>query len=198
MRIAQQPRRALHSGWQCKEQSKGKEMVAEQDWYAIRAFHNKASVICALADKDGKEWYTPIREVEEVRDGLLHIRRERLMPSLIFIRAERGYLDKLKQLSGDNIYLYCEPGTNSPLAIPHAEMEMFRFVARTAVREAECIDEKLAQGERVRITGGIFAGAEGYIRRIHGTKRFVVSIEGVAAIATTYIPRQYIEKIAEE
>lgn len=33
------------------------------------------------------------------------------------------------------------------------------------------------------------------IARIHGTKRFVVIVKGVAAVATTFIPRCFIEKI---
>ena len=61
----------------------------------------------------------------------------------------------------------------------------------------ESIDQKIVKGDRVKITGGILQGAEGYITRVHGTKRFVVVINGVAAIATGYIPKQFIEKIEE-
>jgi transcription antitermination factor NusG len=74
-------------------------------------------------------------------------------------------------------------------------MELFRYIARTAAREIEFVEYEPNKGDKERITGGVFAGATGYIRRVHGTKRFVVCIEGIAAIATTYIPRQYIEKI---
>ncbi len=42
---------------------------------------------------------------------------------------------------------------------------------------------------------GPFKGAEGYIVRVKNTKRFIVSIEGVAAVATGYIPKNFIEKI---
>ena len=74
-------------------------------------------------------------------------------------------------------------------------MEVFKFVTRTAAT-LESIDEaQLSDKQQVRITGGIFAGAIGHICRVHGTKRFVVRIEGVAAVATTFIPRQFIEPI---
>lgn len=33
------------------------------------------------------------------------------------------------------------------------------------------------------------------ISRIHGTKRFVVIVKGVTAVATTFIPSCFIEKI---
>lgn len=40
----------------------------------------------------------------------------------------------------------------------------------------------------MRVTEGPFKGAEGYIKRIKGNRRLIVSIEGVVAVATTYIP----------
>lgn len=167
----------------------------ELSWYALRIFHNKASLVWSLADKDGVECYTPTREVEELHNGIVHIRETRIMPSLIFMRTTPDYILRLRSLTEDNIYPYCEPRSNKPKSIPNEEMELFRFIARTASREVELIDYEPQMGDRVRITGGVFEGAEGYIRRVHGTKRFVVCIEGVAAIATTYIPRQYIEKL---
>lgn len=169
--------------------------MEQSNWYALRVFHNKTSVVWAHAQKDGIECYTPIREVEEVTNGILHIREVRIMPSLIFMRTTPDYIARLRKITDDNIYPYCDPGTSQPRAIPDAEMELFRYIARTAAREIELVEEDLTKGDKVRIIGGIFAGATGHIRRIHGTKRFVVSIEGIAAIATTYIPRQYIEKI---
>ena len=47
----------------------------------------------------------------------------------------------------------------------------------------------------MRVTGGIFKGAEGYIKRIRGDKRLIVCIEGIIAVATSYIPSVYLEKI---
>lgn len=42
----------------------------------------------------------------------------------------------------------------------------------------------LRSGDRVRVTEGPFKGAEGYIKRIKGNRRLIVSIEGVVAVAT--------------
>ena len=169
--------------------------MEELQWYALRVFHNKTSQVWALAERDGVECYTPIREIEEVHDGILHIREKRIMPSLVFMRTTPEYITRLRRLTEDSIYPYCEPRTSKPQPIPDSEMELFRYIARTAAREIEFIEYEPNKGDKVRITGGVFAGATGYIRRVHGTKRFVVCIEGIAAIATTYIPRQYIEKI---
>ena len=53
------------------------------------------------------------------------------------------------------------------------------------------------QGDRVRVTDGVFKGAEGYIKRIKKDRRLVVSVRGVAAVATAYIPPQFLETIVE-
>lgn len=168
----------------------------EFGWYALRTLHNKASEVCRHASREQVEWYTPLREIEDVVDGRVVRRREQLMPSLVFLRCDQAFIARLKQLTGDNIIPYCKAGTSQPEVITDSEMETFRFIASTAAETLEFVDEsELSDNKRVRITGGIFAGCEGYIHRVHGTKRFVVRIEGIAAIATTYIPRQYIEKI---
>lgn len=164
-------------------------------WYAIRTFHNKATAVCRIADKEAIEWYTPVQDVEVVENERRIIRKKPLLPSLLFLRCTTEFIDKLKRLTNSNVLPYCHPGTMIPQVIEDRDMEIFRFVTRTAAK-LESIDEvHLADKQQVRITGGIFAGATGHICRIHGTKRFVVRIEGVAAVATTFIPRQFIESI---
>ena len=164
-------------------------------WYAIRTFHNKATAVCRIADKEAIEWYTPVQDVEVVENERRIIRKKPLLPSLLFLRCTTEFIDKLKRLTNSNVLPYCHPGTMIPQVIEDIDMEIFRFVTRTAAT-LESIDEaQLADKQQVRITGGIFAGATGHICRIHGTKRFVVRIVGVAAVATTFIPRQFIEPI---
>ena len=94
-----------------------------------------------------------------------------------------------------SLSVYCAPGTKEPAAIPDREMELFIFALTRECRLLESIDLDFKRGDRVRITEGVLKGAEGYIARVHGTKRFIVVIEGVAAIATVYIPKHFIEKI---
>jgi len=77
-------------------------------------------------------------------------------------------------------------------------METFIWVTKTGCKSLEAYNIELVKGDRVRVIDGIFKGAEGYVCRVHGTKRFVVKINGVAAVATTYIPRGFLEKIQPE
>jgi ribosomal protein L24 len=52
-------------------------------------------------------------------------------------------------------------------------------------------------GDKVRVTEGPLKGAEGYIKRIKKDKRLLVCIEGVIAVATSYIPAKMLEPITE-
>lgn len=148
-----------------------------------------------LAHNDNIEHFTPMRATEHVAEGRTIITEHPIMPSLLFVKCSTEYIAQLSARTNANVRAYCSPGTSTPQPIPDHEMDLFRFVTRTASRELELLDSNIELGDRVRITGGVFRGVEGYIRRIHGTKRLVVAIEGVTVVATTFIPKEYIEKI---
>jgi len=57
---------------------------------------------------------------------------------------------------------------------------------------------RFKQGEKVRVVEGPLKGAEGYIKRIRRNRRLLVSIEGIVAVATSYIPPQFLEKVKED
>ena len=53
----------------------------------------------------------------------------------------------------------------------------------------------LNRGDRVRVIKGPLSGLEGELVRLKGHKRVVVRLDGVASIATSYIPSSFLEKI---
>ena len=172
----------------------------EIQWYACKVFRNKTNTIRRQAEADGFYCYIPMQTIL-ASDGydtsyVKTYKTRPLVPWLLFIRSDEEYINQLQRNPNSHVGVYCYPGTTTPAPIPDHEMEIFRFVTTKFYHSIESVDEKqVKKGDRVRITGGLLQGAEGYIIRIHGTKRFVVMIEGVAAVATGYIPKQYIEKI---
>ena len=85
-----------------------------------------------------------------------------------------------------------------PAIISDHEMSIFKMVTSDGNPDLEYMDPgaiSFKKGQHVRVTGGLFEGAEGYIQRIHGNRRLVVAIEGVVAVATSYIPSCFLEKI---
>lgn len=97
--------------------------------------------------------------------------------------------------------VYFDRETKKPAIISDPEMDAFMLVTSTDDPGLEYLSdapEEFRRGDRVRVTEGVFKGAEGYIRRIKGNRRLIVSIEGVVAVATTYIPGSFLEKITTD
>ena len=174
------------------------ETSSQENWYAYKVFYNKIAAVKLRAEHDGLRCFIPMRLSERVEQGRVVRTEEPAIASLIFIRSARETMERIRKSFRSRIGVYCHPGTSVPAEISDGEMERFIFVTTTGCRTLEAVDERIVRGDRVRITGGTFAGAEGYITRVHGTKRFVVVIEGIAAIATTFIPRTFIEKIENQ
>ena len=88
---------------------------------------------------------------------------------------------------------YCRP-----VVIPDAQMRSFILVAGSydaAVLYIESTELNLVKGQKVRITDGVFKGVIGEFVRIRHDRRVVVNIEGVMAIATTFIPPSLVEPV---
>ena len=89
--------------------------------------------------------------------------------------------------------------TRQPITIPEQQMRNFIAVAGTYDQQIVYLPPMdvtaMSKGDRVRITGGIFEGVEGVFVRIKGDRRVVVSIQGIMAVATTFIHPSLIEKI---
>jgi hypothetical protein len=50
------------------------------------------------------------------------------------------------------------------------------------------ISQKLRDGQKVRIVSGSFAGVEGTVVRIRKSRRIMVELPGMLAVASTYVP----------
>ena len=165
------------------------------NWYALRVFQNRSAAVRAEVERSGYEYYVPTRLVERNVFGRKMTVQQPLVMSIVFVRATSRYIESLSKDQMISATAYRQPGTNCPAVISDREMEIFMLVTRVGADTAEMVDLSLAQGDRVRVTDGPFKGAEGYIARVHGAKRLIVAIEGVAAIALTYIPKNFLEKI---
>ena len=61
----------------------------------------------------------------------------------------------------------------------------------------EAAELNLVKGQKVRITDGVFKGVIGEFVRIRHDRRVVVNIEGVMAVATTFIHSSLVEPITD-
>lgn len=169
-------------------------------WYAIRVLYGREMKLKeALASKNINS-FIPMQWKMITTSG---IEKRVLLPAvrnLIFIYSDRATLDALKK-----VYEECIPfryiidrAKNCAIVIPNKEMEHFITVS-------EAVDEQLLfltkiystlrNGDKVRVTDGVFAGVEGYVVRIKKDKRVMVLLNNLVAVVTTHIRPSLLMKI---
>ncbi len=171
------------------------------NWYALKVFWNKVFEIERILSQEGCESYIPCRKVIVERGETKKEERKTLIPSLMFFRATEQYACDLQSRLVDKIMLYSYLDRNNvrhPSPVPEHEMRMFMLVTSAGDDGLEYFPEEYMRykvGEKVRVTGGIFKGAEGFVKRIKHNRRLTVTLTGVCMVATSYIEPFFLEKI---
>ena len=144
-----------------------------------------------------------------IQEGPVIYERKPLVNSLIFVKANAQQIKEVdrrltEDAPGDRPlgFIYKKADFKEFATIPEAQMTSFRLVTESGLSGLDFFaDDEITRyrkGDRVRVTGGPLKGAEGYIRRIKKDRRLLVSIEGVIAVASSYIPTELLEKVPEE
>ncbi len=169
-------------------------------WYAIRVTYNQEMKVKRALDAKHIENFLPLKYKINTR-GERQIKE--LVPAihnLIFIRITTDGMKELKQTTLLPIRYIMDKENNEPLTVPDIQMKNFIAVAGTRNEQLIYLEPQpynFTKGDRVRVTGGIFEGAEGYFMRIKGDRRVVVSIKGIAAVATAFIHPSLVEKLSD-
>ena len=196
-------------------------------WYALKVFFNKVfDIEEMMASRENVETYIPIARQEVKGEEYLRLRalmkkegrtdlddsrylfadphiyrRVPLIKSLMFLRCLDTDIKKLRYDIGARGFVYLKTDGKSPSVISDREMAIFRLVADSEETGLTFFQDDpmthFKEGVRVRVKEGTLKGAEGYIRRIKKDRRLVVSIQGVVAIATAFIPPESLEPVPE-
>jgi transcription antitermination factor NusG len=167
-------------------------------WYAIRVTFNREMKVKDDLDLRGIESFIPMKYVMGTRRGR---RVKKLVPSihnLIFFHIEPSLMKEYKATTKLPIRYIMNPATKKPVVVPEQEMKNFIAVAGTYEEQLEYITPKpgrFTRGDKVRILGGPFEGAEGVLQRVKGDSRVIVTIKGLVAVATTTIHPSLLEKL---
>ena len=173
----------------------------EIHWYALKVFFNKVFDVEKQVSRDGVESYIPCETVTVLRNGVKKTVRRTLVSSLMFVRSSQSYAVALQVTLPGRAMLYTHldrEGRRVPSAISDYEMNMFRLVTTSGAEGLDYFSHAgpaFCVGQRVRVIDGPFKGAEGYIRRIKGKRRLIVAISGVCAVATSFIPNCFLQKL---
>lgn len=167
-------------------------------WYALKVFYNKVTPVIEQLDIDGFQSYIPMHLVENKSHN--GFERKPLINSLLFVKVTRDYADYIENKFEKQLMFYKMMDRKTSAIIPDDQMR--NFILCTSIQESgrlEVIADKpdYHRGERVRVIDGIFKGMEGVIKRVKKDRKLIVAIEGVVAVATEYIPRDFLEIIGE-
>ena len=195
------------------------------NWYALKVFYNKVFEIEALLGDMDLETYIPVRNVQlkgeehmriarrlatpddRRRDnqflqaGPVIFKREPIVSSLLFVRAPEERVPEIAHVVNGRGFVYRMADGKRASVIPDKQMAMFRMVCSSGADGLEYFsDEDMTRyksGDKVRVLEGPLKGAEGYIKRIRKDRRLLVAIEGFIAVATSFIPPQFLEKVTD-
>ena len=170
-------------------------------WFAVKTFYNHLPTVRRAMEDKGWRTYVAMTVVQEVRKGRLSYREKPLVGGLLFVRCTAEELRAFKFEHNSQMLYYADPETRQPSPIDEAEMRSF-IIATAPDRETrvEYLGENVPdfrRGEHVRVTKGLYAGAEGWIRKIGSDRKLLVAVTGVAVVALSYIHPAYLEKIEE-
>ena len=178
---------------------------SERAWYPMRVTYGREVKVKEALDKLGIDNFLPMHyELVDPGDGN---KRRMLVPAihnLIFIYDSREDITLLKTTRRDFQPLryitkhFAESVADNILTVPETQMRNFMRVASVQDDSVIFLDNSdfLSKvGRRVLITEGYFAGVEGVVKRIKKNKHVVVQLEGLAAVAVTYVPASCLREL---
>lgn len=170
-------------------------------WYAMCAYKKEMYAQKEL-EKEHIECFVPIcYTIKEC-----HGRKERILApaisNLVFVHTTRSILTEFKIRNPYLQYITQKEGSGRKiLIVPDKQMHEFIRVAQKYEEDLTYYKPEeicLTKGTKVRVHGGVFDGVEGTLLKVKGkrSKRIVVTIPGIVAIAAAYIEPELIEIIS--
>ncbi len=169
-------------------------------WYAFKVFYNKVFELDKEIRREKFETYFPIVKSYKLVEDKPKLLQKPAISSLIFVRCDETAIMALQQkLSGKAmLYTHVTDGVRLPSPIDEEEMRIFKLVTSVEDERLQYLDVgsvNYKEGQKVRVLDGPYMGCSGFIKRIKGNRRLLVAVEGLALVATSYIPSEFLEKI---
>jgi transcription antitermination factor NusG len=167
-------------------------------WYAIRVSYGRVMKFSTHLQGIGIECFVPmckktVKKAEKTETQIVPA-----VSNLCFVHASRAAIDDIFLSMGDNktAHYIWDKGTRQPIIVQDKPMQDFMQISRVMSDEIlylKDISDKLRQGQKVRVTDGPFKGVEGTVVRVKRSRRVMVELPGMLAIATTYVDPRNLE-----
>ena len=184
-------------------EKKTEESQSLLEWFVLRVTYQREMIAKEVLDSMNIANFLPTEKVRRrTPQGKMVTVVQPAIHNYLFVYTTKEQVDELKQFKLPYLryVMKTDNGVRSILTVPDYQMQNFIAIAGNEEEQAEFLnvdDLQIAQGDKVRILGGPFAGVEGIYMRTSNTrsKRVVVQVAGMFAVATTTLPVSLVEKI---
>ena len=167
-------------------------------WHVLRVSYSRELKIKAILDGKGVRTFVPMTWKKTERDGKIQKKLVPAISNLCFVYwTDSGVEDFIRSFGEKSpVHYYWDRTTSRPLTVPDKAMSDFITIASSMDEDLIYITEindKLRVGQTVKVRSGSFAGVEGRIVRIRKSRRLLVELPGMLAIASTYVKPEDVE-----
>jgi transcription antitermination factor NusG len=170
-------------------------ILAVEGWYALRVTYGRALKFKAILDEARFRTFVPMCRKTVEKNGKRTNITVPAVTNLCFVRSTQDIIYSFLKNQGESCpaSFMWDRATRNPVIVPDKPMEDFMKISLAMSDDViylKEITDKLRAGQKVMILEGPFAGVEGKIIRVKRSKRVMVELPGMLAIATTYIPAE--------
>lgn len=176
----------------------------DEAWYAMRVTYGRELKIQAAMN--GKfETFIPKCYKTVERFGKRHYELTSCISNLLFVYGTKNQIEEERQKQAEikndkkwHLLNFIMNHENKMITVPNKQMEDFIRVSNLPAEELiplELREGESLTGQRVKVIDGPLVGIEGFIKRIEGNKRVVVTIDGMLATALKFISPSLLTKI---
>ena len=168
------------------------------NWFAIRVSYGRVLKFSTQLQELGVQHFVPMAKKKVVKDGKTVTVTAPAVSNLCFVYSTKAFLDDLFRGMGENrnVHFFWDKSTRNPIVVSDKAMADFMQVCTIMADDTlylKDITDKLHEGQKVRVTEGPFKGVEGTILRIKRSRRIVVELPGLLAVATSYVDPRFLE-----
>ena len=167
-------------------------------WHVLRVSYSRELKIKAILDGKGVRTFVPMTWKKTEKDGKIQKKLVPAISNMCFVYwTDSGVEDFIRSFGEKSpVHYYWDRTTSRPLTVPDKAMSDFITIASSMDEDLIYITEindKLRVGQTVKVRSGSFAGVEGRIVRIRKSRRLLVELPGMLAIASTYVRPEDVE-----
>lgn len=165
-------------------------------WYILYKGKAARGSLGENLTKAGLSYFLPKQNIEYLEEDQMKVKEEETLKNLIFIQTDaeiHSVANAIDGLRGP----YIDRTTGKPAVVPDMEMQRFMDFLQAKNMNALILQDpyqRFKVCQKVRVRAGDFEGVEGYVFRIRGDRKLVISLSSMA-VAISGIHHSLLEPI---